>query len=129
RGAAHLVEVDGADEEGADDDLLPVRLDAEDDEAVAQRGGDEEADDGAEHRADPAEEARATDDDAGDDVEVGEAVPGDRRRPEEGEVEDAGQPGEEAGEGVDLDELAVDVDAVPAAGLRVRADRRGVEAE
>ena len=57
RGAATLVDVDGGDEHGADGDLLPERLHADDDEAVLQHGRDEQADDRAEDRADAAEEA------------------------------------------------------------------------
>ena len=67
-GAAELVEIDGHDQDGTDRDLLPERLDADDHKAVAQHGGDEDADDGADDRADAAEQARAADDDRGDGV-------------------------------------------------------------
>src|SRR3954467_13646466 len=72
RGASGLVDVDGGDEQRADPDAPPERLGAADDEAGAQRGGDEQADDGAEDRAEPAEDRRAADDHRGDDVEVGQ---------------------------------------------------------
>src|SRR6185503_21236097 len=79
-GATGLVDVDGGDEHRADRDALPEGLDADDDEAGLQHGGDEQADDGAEDRAEPAEDGRAADDNRGDDVEVRQRLPGDRRR-------------------------------------------------
>src|ERR1700755_979254 len=47
-GAPPLVDVDRGDEDGADHDLLPERLDADDHEPVLQRGRDENPDDAAE---------------------------------------------------------------------------------
>ena len=53
RPAAQLVEVHGADQHGADGNLLPERLNAHDHEAVLQHGRDEHSKDGSEDRADP----------------------------------------------------------------------------
>src|SRR5919107_427102 len=70
RPPAQLIEVDRADENGADGDLLPERLDADDHEAVGQHGGDEHPEHGPEDGADPAEQAGAPDHHGGDRVEV-----------------------------------------------------------
>src|SRR5512132_4256030 len=77
RGAPGLVDVDGGDEHRADRDALPERLDADDDESGLQHGRDEQADDGAEDRAEAAENRCAADDNRGDDVEVGQRLAGD----------------------------------------------------
>jgi len=66
-----LIEVDGGDQNGADSNLLPEGLDADDNEPVLENGGNEEAYDGAEHRADTAKEAGSADHDCGDHVQVG----------------------------------------------------------
>src|SRR5689334_14822500 len=98
--APHLVEIHGDDQDGADSDLLPERLDTDDDEAVLEHGGDEDAEDGPEDRPDAAEETGAADDHGGDRVEVVGAVPSDRGGAEAGEVHEAGEAGQEAGERV-----------------------------
>ena len=127
--AAQLVDVDGDDQDRADGDLLPERLDADDDEAVLQHGRDEQPDDGAEDRSDAAEQRRAADDDGGDDVEVGLRLTGDRRGAELGERQDPGHAGEQPGDRVDLDQVPVDLEADAARRLLVRADRVRVTAE
>src|SRR5687768_13218803 len=93
-GPAKLVEVDRDDEDRAHRDLLPERLDADDDEAVLQDGRDEDADDRPDDRADAAEQARATDDDRGDRVEVVRRMAADRGRAEARQGHEAGQPGQ-----------------------------------
>src|ERR1700733_847815 len=109
----------GGDEHGTDDDLLPERLDADDDESVLQRGRDEQADNAAENGPVPAEQAGAADDDTGDHGQVRGALPADRGRLEERQVEPAGESGQQAGQGVDQDQVTVDVQAGPPAGLGV----------
>src|SRR3954454_4448482 len=127
--AAQLVEVDGGDEHRADGDVLPERIDPYDHEAVLQDGGDEDAEDRAEHRSDPAEQARPADDDGGDGLQVVGVVAADGRRREAGQRQEASQAGERAGERVDLDEVAVDGDAGAARRLLVGADRVRVAPE
>ena len=58
-GPAPLVDVDGGDEDRADGDLLPERLDADDHESVLQDCGDEKPDDGPEDGADSSLEPMA----------------------------------------------------------------------
>ena len=92
-GAPLLVDVDGGNEDGADHDLLPERLDADDHEPVLQRGRDEHPDDAAEDGPVAAEQAGAADDDAGDYGQVGGGLPADRGRLEERQVEPAAEAG------------------------------------
>src|SRR5206468_1554719 len=113
RPAPQLVEVDGDDEDGPDGDLLPEGLDADDDEAVAEHCRDEDAEDGAEDRPDPAEQRGTSDDHAGDRVQVVGRMPPDRRRREARERHEARKAAERAGEHVHLDEMAVDLQPRP----------------
>jgi hypothetical protein len=78
--AAEAVEEYGDDDHEADDDFLEVVGPAHLLRAVAQDGHDEGAYDGAEDRAGAAVQARAADDDRGDDVEL--EPDGDGRVPE-----------------------------------------------
>src|SRR5689334_14384822 len=128
-GAPLLVDVDGGDEHRAHHDLLPERLDADDHEPVLQRGRDEHPDDAAEDGPVAAEQAGAADDHAGDHAQVGRGLPADRGRLEERQVEPAGEAGQQAGQGVDHDQVTGDVDAGPPARLGVRADRVGMQPE
>src|SRR5690348_8679240 len=128
-GAPLLVDVDGGDEDGADHDLLPERLDADDHEPVLQRGRDEHADDAAEDGPVAAEQAGAADDHAGDDAQVGGGLPADRGRLEERQVEPAAEAGQQAGQGVDHDQVAADLQAGPPARLGVGAERVGMQPE
>ena len=128
-GAAGLVDVDGGHEDDADGDALPERLDADDHEPGLQDRGDEQAHDGAEDRAFTAEDRRAADDHGGDDVEVRQRLPGDRGGAELRQRQDGAQAGHQSREAVHQDEVPVDVDADPAGGELVRADRVGVPAE
>ena len=129
RGAAGLVDVDGGDEDGADGDALPERLDADDHEAGLQDGRDEQADDGAEDGAFAAEDGGAADDHGGDDVEVGQRLAGDGGGAELGQRQDGPEAGHQPGERVDQDQVPVDLDADPAGGPLVGADGVGVPAE
>src|SRR3954467_9711528 len=85
RGAAGLVDEHGGDQDGADGDALPERLDADDDEPGLEHRGDEETDDGPEDRPLAAEDGGASDHDGGDDVEVRQRLSRDRGRPELGQ--------------------------------------------
>src|SRR5918998_33657 len=127
--APELVEVHGRDQHGSDGDLLPEGLDADDDEAVAEHGRDEDADDGAEDRPDTAEQAGAADHDRRDGVEVVGRVAADGGGAEARQTQEACQAGQRAAEAVDLDQVAVDVDARAPHGLLVGADRVRVAAE
>src|SRR6185312_9217405 len=64
-----LVEVDGGPDDQADDHLLVVDADVEQDGAVADQGDEEGADDGPDDPALPPEQAGAADDRGRDDVE------------------------------------------------------------
>src|SRR6266571_9519149 len=128
-GAPLLVDIDGGDEDDADHDLLPERLDADDHEPVLQRGRDEHPDDAAEDGPVAAEQAGAADDHAGDHAEVGRGLPADRGRLEERQVEPAGEAGQQAGQGVDHDQVAADLNAGTPARLGIRAERVGVQPE
>src|SRR6266511_4469942 len=77
RPAAQLVEIDGADQDGADGNLLPEGLNADDHEAVLQHCGDEHSEDGSEDGADAPEQARAADHDGRDRLQVVGVVPAD----------------------------------------------------
>src|SRR4051812_21097798 len=65
-----LVEVDRDDDGRPYEHLLPERVDPVDHEAVLQDCRNECADNGAEDRADAAEEARSPDHDGGDGVQI-----------------------------------------------------------
>src|SRR4051812_7441512 len=97
RPASQLVEVDGADQHGANGDLLPERLHAGDHEPVLENGGDEHAEHGPEHGADAAEQARASDDHRGDGLKVVRVVTADRGRAEARQVHEARQTRERPG--------------------------------
>src|SRR3954452_12926030 len=129
RAAAKLVEVDGADQHRPDGDLLPERLDADDDEPVLQHGRDEDAEDGPEHGPDAAEQARPADDDRRDRVEVVGVVAAERRRREARERHEPGQARQRARQRVDLHEVTVDADAGAPRRLLVGADRVRVAPE
>ena len=130
RGAgADLVEVDGGAEHEAGQDVLPVLVDADDDQPGREQFRDEDANERAEHRAAPAEQAGAADHDSGDDHQVVQRVTGDRGGVEVGEVQDPGQAGEQPAQPVHLDQVPVHVDAGPERRLGVGSDRVGVPAE
>src|SRR4051794_35828475 len=80
RGAAGLVDEHGGDQDGADGDALPERLDADDDESGLEHRGGEEGDEGPEHRALTAEDGGAADHDGGDDGEGRQGMGGDGGR-------------------------------------------------
>ena len=129
RGPTDLVDVHRGDQHGADGDLLPERLDADDDEAVLQDGRDEEADHGAEDRADATEQRGAADHDRRDDVQVGLRLARDRRGAELRQRQHTGETGEQPRQRVDLDQVRVDADADPTGRLLVGADGVGVATE
>ena len=81
-----MIEVHGGDEEGADDNLLPIWLYVKNDEAVSQGGWDEKANNRPKDCAETAEEARAADYHARDHVQIGQTVTCDGRRTEECQV-------------------------------------------
>src|SRR6266700_951910 len=114
-----LVDVDRGDEYGPDNYLLPERLDTDDHESVLEGGRDEQADDGTEDGPVTAEQARAADDNAGDNAEVCRALAADRGRLEERQVEPARESGQQAGQGVDRNQLTGDVQAGPATRLGI----------
>src|SRR6266704_1587923 len=128
-GAPLLVDVDGGDEDDADHDLLPERLDADDHEPVLQRGRDEHPDDAAEDGPVAAEQAGAADDHPGDHAQVGRGRPADRGRLEERQVEPSAEAGQQPGQGVDHDQVAADLQPGPPPRLGVRAERVGVQPE
>jgi hypothetical protein len=104
-------------------------LNIDDDESRLQNRGDEQADHGAEDGSLAAEDRRAADDDRGDDVEVGERLPGDGRGAELRERQHGAQSRHGAGQRVDEDQMTVDVDADPAGAELVGADRVRIPAE
>jgi hypothetical protein len=116
------VEADGGEDERADDGLLPERGDAEDRQRVVDDGEQECAQGRAEDGAGAAEDGDAADDDGRDDVEF-QAVPGGGvDGAEAGRVEDAAESGEQAAEGVGLDEASALWDAGERGGLGIGAE-------
>src|SRR5690349_20123215 len=91
--AAALVDHDDADQRDPEGDLLPERLEAEDDEAVGEHGGDRDPDDGAQHGADAAAEAGAADHDGEDGLQHVGLVAVEGGGLETRQAHEAGQPG------------------------------------
>src|SRR2546429_7261651 len=97
-----LLDADGHRNERADDDLLPVRRDADQDQAAEYRRRDERAEHGARHASAAAEQAGAADDRGGNSGQF-LAMPRGRRAGAQAEVaEQARDAGEEPGQQVDL---------------------------
>src|SRR3954453_7492427 len=124
-----LIEVDRADQHGADGDLLPERLDPRDHEPVLQDRRDEDAEDRPDHPADTAEQAGAADDHRSDGVQVVGVVTADGGRAEARQRQVAGQARQGSGQPVHLDQGPRARDARAPRGLLVRADGVRVAAE
>src|SRR4051794_7473209 len=114
-----FVDGHGEDDDGAGGNFLDAGLEAELGAAVSEDGHDERADERAEDAALAAVEARAADDDGGDDVEFHAHGGGRIALADVGELEDACDAGEGGADDVDEDFHAVDGDAAEAGGLFV----------
>src|SRR5215217_6729908 len=112
------VEGDGEEDDAADDDLLGVGVDAEEDDAVV-----EDADDGGtEDGALAAEQTGAADDGSGDDRELEAETGGGLGGDETGDEDQTGQRGEGRAEGVNEEFDEGDPDPGQTGGLFVAAD-------
>ncbi len=134
--AAQDVEADGEHHDHAHRDLLPVRVDADDDEAALDDLQEQDAGQAAGHGAGAAEQADAADHHAGDDRQLPAAADRGGAAGEIGHDEHAGDGGEHADqdEGADLVEADIDADEprhflVAAGGVHVAADHRAAEHE
>src|SRR5690606_27446588 len=126
---ARPVRVDGEQDHAAEDDVLPFLRDRHDLQPVVQHRDDQGADDRTDDRPLAAREGGPPDHDGGDRLQL-VAHPGGRlRRAEAGGDHHPGQAGEQAGERVDDDLPAADVDPGERGGLLVAADGVGVAAE
>lgn len=91
--SAKLIQINGANENHTDGNLLPEGRNTDDDKAVAEHGRDEDADHGADDRGHAPEQARSANDDRGDGFKAGRRMSAYRRGPEPGEVNDRTETG------------------------------------
>ena len=124
-----LVDQHRDDDDHADGDELPERLDVDEHQAVLDDGDDESAGDGAGDGARAAEQAGAADDHGGDRIEEQRLARLRRAGREAAGIEDAGKAGADRREQIELDRQALDVDAGAQRRGAVGAEGIGVLAE
>src|SRR6476660_1006256 len=127
--ASSLIEIDGQDQDDPDEHVLEERRDGHLDQPVREHDRDERAQEGPADRRDPAKEARATDDDGCDRLEVVGLVAGDVRVGVAGDVDDRRHAHEEAHHHEQPERVAVDVDAGSGRRVAGRSDRKRSHAE
>lgn len=102
---------DRADDDQSLDDLLIVSIHTQKCEARHHQTEDHRADSGAENASPPAGKGCAADDRRSDGVELIHHAHTGLRRFRTGSGDDAGEASEQAGNGIDLDQMQLDIDA------------------
>ena len=127
--ASSLVQVDRDDEDQTDHHKLEERLHVQNHEAVRHHHRDKGPQNGPADRSDPAEEARPTEHDGSNRLEVVRLVADHVRARISGEIDHGGQADEHAHEHEQPEHVGVDADAGPDRGLTLGTDRQGPDAE
>ena len=119
---AHLVEVDGNDEHRPDRYLLPIGLEAQEDESVVQYGRNEGANNGAAHPPLSPIQTHAADGSGSDGLKIVGGMCGDLGGVEPRNVKHTHDSCEKAHQAVQLNGLSRHVDTCAACSFGVRAD-------